>query len=195
MGRELRKSGKKDTPCPDIFKKLSVILRDHRIPPQIEEQFVLFQIIGRRLNRHLIKISIGSPRKEKSAAVKTLTQRLGACPRHKDIKDLTALFRLPMPPLRRIVAETSPDRVIGSLFAIADESVERSRITPLKKSDAALHFAFAGMGFDKLEKLPCHIPFALGQRVIPRLTLLFEKHKERVLFIDHIGAHHPGLEK
>ena len=172
-----------------------MIFADHGIPPQIQEQFVLLQVVWRHLDGNLIKVAVRSPGKEESPAFKFLTQGQCACAGHQYIKDLTAFFRLAVSPFGSIIAETPPDGVVRSLFAVADKAVERRCITSFKKSNTAFHFSFAGMGLDKFEKFSCHIPFALGQQIVPRLSFLFEKHKQTVLFVDHIGAHHPGLEE
>ena len=103
------------------------------------------------------------------------------CAGHQHVKQLAALLRLAVSPLRRRIAEKSPDGIVGRLFRIADKTVERRGVTPFEERDVPPVPSPARMSFHETEEVARHIPFAFGQAVIPALALLLEQQKQAVL--------------
>ena len=100
-----------------------------------------------------------------------------------------------MSPERVILAEKSPDGIIRCLVGIADESVERRGVPTFDKGNLPGRRALPGMRLDETVEVAGHIPFSLGEQVIPCLTFFLEQFEKTVFLVNHGCAHHPGLEQ
>ena len=194
MARELRDTGEKDAAVFHEFREFRFVFLIRRMPSEVGDQLVVLVKVGVRLDWQTVEIAVRRAREEESSLVESLAQRMSGRAGHQNVDDLTRFFRLTVAPLGSGVAVKAPDRVMRILLDVADEPVERSSPASLKERDLADVFAAARMRRYEPEEAPRHIALALGERVVPALSLFLVKLEERVLFVDRVRSHHPRLE-
>ena len=60
MGAELSKTDKQSSAVGNELFEFIVIFINHRIPAEVEQQTVLFEILSRSLGRNFIEVAVGS---------------------------------------------------------------------------------------------------------------------------------------